>query len=120
MWTFNSSNGVLSHDGEIVTCDGWSGHDIGKNNPAFQAQHDLGPIPRGTWEIGQAVDTQTKGPVVMPLTPADDTNTFGRGGFLIHGASILDPAESSHGCIILPRTVRMAIAASDDKTLEVV
>ena len=120
MWTYNSSNGTLSHDGEIVTTEGWSGHDDGRNDPSMEAHPNLGPIPRGTWEIGDAVNTDTHGPVVMPLTPAPGTLTFGRGGFLIHGASILNPAESSKGCIILPRPVRLEIAASTDKTLEVV
>lgn len=119
MWTYNSSNGTLSHDGQIVG-EGWSGHDDGRNDPSMESHPNLGPIPRGTWEIGAAVNTESHGPVVMPLTPAADTITFGRGGFLIHGASILDPDESSKGCIILPRPVRLEIAASTDKTLEVV
>lgn len=120
MWTYNSSNGTLSRNGQVVTTDGWSGHDSGRNNPAVENHIDLGPIPRGLWGIGEMVDTQSHGPCVMPLTPAEGTNTFGRGGFLIHGASVLNAAESSKGCIILPRPVRIEIAESGDQVLEVV
>jgi hypothetical protein len=120
MWTFNSSNGALAHDGALVTVLGWSGHDEGRNNPRLEDEPDIGPIPRGVWEIGPVFDSETHGPVAMRLAPAEDTKTFGRGGFLIHGASILNPGESSKGCIILPRTVRLEIAGSDDKMLEVV
>jgi hypothetical protein len=56
----------------------------------------------------------------MPLTPADGTDTFGRGGFFIHGASAIHPGESSHGCIILPRAARLQIAGSGDTDLLVV
>jgi hypothetical protein len=120
MWTFNSDSGTLSHDGAIVTVDAWSGHDEGRNNSALEQHQNLGPIPRGEWEIGDAANTETHGPIVMRLTPAETTNTYGRGGFLIHGASATNPGESSKGCLILPRTVRAQIAASEDRTLQVV
>ena len=119
MWTYNSANGVLSHNGAVIGV-GWSGHDDGRNDPLMEAHPDLGPIPRGTWEVGPAVDREDKGPVVMALTPAEGTQTFGRGGFLVHGASATNPNESSHGCIILPRPIRVQLASSEDRTLEVV
>lgn len=43
----------------------------------------------------------------------------GRSGFLIHGDSIAHTGQASHGCIILPRSVREQIAASGDDELEV-
>ncbi len=119
-WTFNSSNGTLSHAGGIVTLDGWSGHDLGRNNPSLESHPSLGPIPRGEYEIGPAQDSPTHGPIAMRLTPSPGTQTFGRGGFLIHGASLLNPSESSLGCVILPRQVREEISASEDRVLEVV
>ena len=119
-WIYNSSNGTLAHDGEVVTTGGWAGHDAGYNNPSMEMDHNIGPIPRGDWLIGDAVDSQHLGPVALPLVPQDGTETFGRGGFFIHGASVLHPDESSHGCIILPRPVRMQIAASTDRILQVV
>ncbi len=119
-WILNSSNGTLSKDGELITDLGWSGHDAGRDNPAMEQVHDIGPIPRGEWDIGDSVDSEKLGPVVMPLIPREGTVTYGRGGFFIHGASAVHPGESSHGCVILPRSVRMQIAASEDKTLQVV
>ena len=60
------------------------------------------------------------GPFVLRLTPAPTNEMFGRDGFLIHGDSIEHPGSASHGCIILPRAIREAIAKSDDDTLHVV
>ena len=48
----------------------------------------------------------------MALTPAPDTNTFGRDSFLIHGDSSEHPGAASRGCIILPRNIRDQIAAA--------
>ena len=44
---------------------------------------------------------------------------FGRDGFLIHGDSIVHTGQASQGCIILPRSIREQIAASEDDELEV-
>ena len=118
-WIYNQSNGALSHDGTLVGI-GYSGFGDGENNPAMQDVHDIGPIPQGTWLIGDAVDTTTHGPIVMPLTPVADTETFGRGGFLIHGDSIEHPGLASHGCVVLSHTIREEISASDDRVLEVI
>lgn len=119
-WCYNQANGSLSKDGALVTDAGWSGHDAGRNNSAMEADADIGPIPRGAYYIQPAIDSEKLGPVALRLIPNDATNTYGRTGFFIHGASVLDPEESSHGCIILPRPVRIAINASQDKDLEVV
>jgi hypothetical protein len=45
---------------------------------------------------------------------------FGRDGFLIHGDSVEHPGTASHGCIIMSRAIREAIAQSDDHELNVV
>lgn len=121
MWTFNVSAGILSHDGAVAALGVWSGHDEGRNNQAMEAHANLGPIPRGEWLIGDLIQTtESHGPYVLPLTPAEGTDTYGRGGFLIHGASAISPMESSRGCLIVPRSVRLLIAESGDKMLEVV
>lgn len=119
MWIYNQSNGTFSRDGEL-TGEGYSGFGAGKNNPALQDQRDVGPIPQGIYEIGPPHDTTTHGPHVMSLTPADGTDTFGRGGFLIHGDSKEHPGAASHGCIILPPDLRSKISASGDSQLQVV
>src|SRR5579863_3670226 len=87
MWTYAQKSGDLLQDGHRIAT-GYSGIDNGKNNPAMQAVHNLGPIPQGSWTIvGPPVNTHDHGPYVLRLNPLPDTNTFGRGGFLLHGDS---------------------------------
>jgi hypothetical protein len=119
MWTYNQQNGVLLKDGETMGT-GYSGFEAGKNNPAMQRVEDVGPIPKGVYEIGSPHDTASHGPHVMALSPAAGTETFGRSGFLIHGDSVADPGAASHGCIILARDLRDKISASGDDHIEVV
>lgn len=118
MWTYNQLTGAFTHNGESIAT-GYSGFEAGKNNPAMQGEANVGPIPKGRYSIGERFDSETHGPIVMRLTPAEGTDTFGRSGFLIHGDSLRNPGEASHGCLILPRPVRIAIAQSADKSLEV-
>lgn len=82
----------------------------GLNNPAMEKVKGVGPIPKGTYEIGAAY----KGPTAnsFRLTPTEGTNTFGRSGFLIHGDKIGGPAFSaSQGCVIIPKNIRAVIDA---------
>ena len=124
MWVYAQASGELSRDDDAaVVSTGYSGSGEGKNNPAMQQIHDVGPIPRGIWHIGDPECVETvgpHGPFVLPLTPADGTETFGRSGFLCHGDSYNHPGQASHGCIVLNRHVREAIAASHDQLLKVV
>jgi hypothetical protein len=104
---------------------GYSGHGAGVNNPAMQADRDVGPIPRGFYEIGQAFDHPTRGPLVMRLMPRPGTDTFGRSGFLIHGDLKSAPGKhlASLGCIVLDHDLRARIAAavaSGDRLLQVI
>lgn len=123
MWTYEQRTGVLRHDGRSLGT-GYSGHDIptalGKNNPTLQDVHEVGPIPQGLWAIGPSRDDAQLGPLVMELAPCAGTDAFGRSGFYIHGDSIEHPGEASHGCIVLGRSLRLLIAASSDKELQVV
>ena len=120
-WTWNQSNGILSHDGKYVAT-GYSGHGSGVNNPSMQNVPNVGPLPRGAWTIGEMIPKHPDlGPVVMPLEPDEGTDTFGRGGFFIHGDDVRAPGmeEGSKGCIVLPRVARQAMADSQDNQLEV-
>lgn len=128
MWTYQQSTGELRRDGQLVG-KGYSGYDDGdgvaepgegKNDPGAQELRSTGPIPRGSWVIGPAFFHETKGPIVMRLLPKPGTATFGRSGFLIHGDSIRRPGTASLGCIILSRSLRIAVAESGDHDLEVV
>ena len=56
----------------------------------------------------------------MRLSPKPGTDTLDRSGFMIHGDNAAANHTASEGCIILSRTTRNMIAASDDDTLVVV
>ena len=122
MWTFHQATGLLAHNGESVST-GYSGFGEGRSNPALQQVPDVGPIPRGLWTIGAPECVTTvgpHGPFVLPLIPQDGTETYGRSGFLIHGDSPAHAGSASHGCIVIDRHTREAIAGSHDLVLEVV
>lgn len=124
MWIYEQATGEMNYSPDGVAAQpitkGYSGFGVGKDNPNMEHVRDVGPIPRGSYAIGPAHSDPEKGPMVMALVPRADTSTFGRGGFLIHGDSLEHPGEASHGCIILDRVAREAIAASPDRTLQVV
>lgn len=120
MWTYEQKTGVLLRDGQQVAT-GYSGFDLGKNNPDMQAAPNMGPIPQGEWTItGPPANTPDHGPYVLRLLPAPATQTFTRSGFLMHGDSIESPGCASHGCIIMPRPVREQVWTSGDTDLVVV
>ncbi len=114
-WDYKQPTGELSHNDS--TWIGYSGTGDGRNNPFFQNQANVGPIPVGQYKIGPDYDDPHLGLCVMHLDPVNDTNTFGRTLFRIHG----DNAEhdASHGCIIMGPAIRSLIAASDDRILVV-
>jgi hypothetical protein len=119
-WTYSQKNGELQQDGEPVA-HGYSGAGAGKNNPDMEHVANVGPIPAGDWSItGPPVDTAEHGPYVLKLEPVAETQTFGRSGFLMHGDSKEHPGCASHGCVILPRSVREQVWNSGDRDLEVV
>ena len=115
-WIYSQSTGELTRGGQRVAA-GYSGFGIGRNNPAEQAVPNVGPIPQGIYRIGPHFDAPVQGPCTMTLTP-EGHDALGRFGFLIHG----DNADhnASTGCIVLPPEAREEIAASPDRSLEVV
>lgn len=118
-WTYSQATGAISRGG-MTLGTGYSGHGEGRNNPAMEAVHDVGPIPHGRYSILSPRDTDTHGPYVLPLVPEEGTDTHGRAGFLIHGDSVKAPGTASHGCIILARAYRISVWTSGDHSVEVV
>lgn len=116
-WTYEQRSRRLLHNGQVVGT-GYSGRGAGRNNPAMENVPSTGPIPRGQYRIGTPFTHQTKGPIVMRLTPVGHA-ALGRSGFLIHGDSTQHPGEASEGCIVLGHALRNAIVRSHDTTLEV-
>jgi hypothetical protein len=119
MWTYSQSTGRLTDKDGKLAAVGYSGRaGSARNNPNSQALHNVGPIPRGHYSIGQAHQSEHTGPLTMDLKPSRETNTFGRSLFRIHGDNMIH--DASEGCIIMPRNVREDLATSSDKLLEVV
>jgi hypothetical protein len=116
-WKYSQSSGNMASPTGAPAGTGYSGYEQWKNVPAMQIVQALGPIPQGLWIIHAAFDHPHLGPVVMPLEPYPETNTFGRSAFFIHGDSIARPGGASHGCIVMPRATREAIAESEDHDL---
>jgi hypothetical protein len=117
---YEQRSGKLLRDGRLIAI-GYSGHDFGKNLPEAQELKGIGPIPCGEWQIhGPPTKHPSAGPCVLRLAPHPDAETFNRTGFLIHGDSSSKPGTASHGCIILPRSIRDAIWDSGDRVLFVI
>lgn len=105
----------------VAKAVGYSGHGEGKNNPAMQSVHDVGPIPQGLWKMtALELETAEHGPYVIVLTPSPFTETFGRTGLLCHGDSVEHPGCASLGCVIMPHPVREEMWTSDDHFLKVI
>lgn len=118
-WIYNSANGNLSRNGELVGT-GYSGNTAGLNNPAMDDVHNVGPIPTGQWVIGDFFDDPGgKGPIVARLTPGPNTPTFNRSGFMLHGDNPAMDHTASDGCIILSHDIRQQIMESGDTELVV-
>ena len=120
MYTYDQTKGLLTDDAGNIVGQGYSGFQIGKNNPQWQSVSDVGPIPRGIWSIGEPFDSPDHGPMAMPLKPVAGTLTMGRSGFLMHGDSLDHPGQASRGCIIMPHDTRAQVASGTDRTLQVI
>ena len=99
---------------------GYSGNGKGKNNPDYESVENVGPLPKGDYDIGEPYFSAHTGPFTLPLIPYPTNNMFGRSDFKIHGDSIKMPGTASNGCIILPREVRESINNNVDKLLKVI
>lgn len=119
MWTYRQSTGELTDESGGAIGWGYSGSPDAKNDPYKQDQHNIGPIPRGLYTIGDPFDSATHGPFAMHLTPDPANEMYGRGGFMIHGDSVKSPGTASEGCVIMPRVVREQVWGSSDHTLMV-
>ena len=118
---FSQSTGVVSTDSGAIVGKGWAGNGEGKNNPAMQEVHSVGPLPRGVYSVGQWEENHPGlGPIVAHLTQIQG-DAFGRDAFYIHGPAV-NPSkygQESKGCIVLPREYRLAVKARNPDTITV-
>ena len=122
-WTYAQKTGILSHNGQTVAT-GYAGGEcgrspIGKNNPAMQNVPKVGPLPCGKYTFGTPVPQSHLGSFAIPLQPSPYNEMFGRSDFYCHGDTT-PSGNASEGCVIVPRAIRNAMAASPDQELEVV
>ena len=137
MLIYSQSTGIISRNG-LQLGHGWAGNDFrpienptgiqGKNNPAMQFKHKIGPLPQGFYTLdGWEPEHARLGPWVCHLTPDPENDMQGdsdapRDEFYMHGPD-QDPAKYGHeseGCIVLLRADRMSVKTSGDTRLQVV
>lgn len=117
-WEYSQSTGVLKFNGAKVTT-GYAGHGNGKNKPSMEHVRNIGPIPKGEYEIQAHRTSVRTGPYVLPLVPIGH-NALGRTDFQIHGDSRSNPGSASNGCVIMGRSIREKIWNSGVRKLIVV
>lgn len=121
-WTYQIHTGRMTRVPGGQTFVGYSGAghtwSEGRNNPAMCHDVGKGPIPPGSYSIGEPHPSPHTGPYTMNLDALPGTDTFGRSAFRIHGNNAED--DASEGCVIMPPNARKAIWESGDHTLSVV
>lgn len=98
---------------------GYSGRDRCRNNHECEVLKAKGPIPCGFYRIVEAAHRRFN-PPSFRLDPVSTNEMHGRSGFWIHGDSMTNPGNASHGCIILDLNARIGITVYQPETLEVV
>ena len=97
---------------------GYAGRDRGRNNPSFEAVRNIGPLPRGDYSVRLEPHRKFRAPAFR-LHPVSGTVMHGRSGFWIHGDSLIQPGNASHGCIILSAAARGWVEHYQVRHLEV-
>lgn len=101
LFVYSQGWGNLYRDSEVIGT-GYSGHGDGLNDPAYEAVHDVGPIPAGLYRMTEyREDDPHTGKGTIVLEPEPGTDTHGRGGFRIHGDNAAGNRSASHGCIVI-------------------
>lgn len=96
---------------------GYSGHPPYVNQTEAEALRARGPIPRGSYKLVGPFNHNRLGPVCFFLDPKPGNAMHGRSGFFIHGDNGNGDQSASHGCIILSRPIREAIANEKCRSL---
>ena len=90
----------VAFDGSMIDttgcCSGASGNC--RNNPSCQCQVNVGPLPQGTYTLGDMMTFKGM-PYCYVLYPDSSNNMCGRSGFLIHGGGC--SGNPSEGCIVI-------------------
>ena len=118
-WLYVQSTGEMFRPDRTLCATGYAGHGEGRNNPAMEQVRNVGPIPAGLYRIENPILRHPMlGPIAIPLTPAYESQMFGRSHFYCHGDNATH--DASLGCIIMPHDARIEIARDAGKWLRVV
>lgn len=110
-WKYTQKLGGLFHpDGNWMTT-GYAGREKGLNNPAMEQVENTGPLPRGIYKMERVEDHPRLGPLSIRLRMTEG-ESHGRHSFFIHGDNAAMNKTASHGCIVVNRRVREAMAAA--------
>lgn len=103
LYTYSQSGHHFSgpaYDGSYIDttgcCSGQSGSC--RNNPSCQCQVSVGPLPQGTYSLGNMMTFKGM-PYCYELYPSSSNSMCGRSGFLIHGGGC--SGNPSEGCIVI-------------------
>lgn len=103
LYTYSQSGHRFSgpaYDGTTIDttgcCSGQSGSC--RNNPSCQCQVAVGPLPQGTYSLGNMMTFKGM-PYCYELYPVSSNSMCGRSGFLIHGGGC--SGNPSEGCIVI-------------------
>lgn len=103
LYTYSQSGHHFSgpaYDGSYIDtygcCSGQSGSC--RNNPSCQCQVSVGPLPQGTYSLGNMMTFKGM-QYSYELYPASSNSMCGRSGFLIHGGAC--SGNPSEGCIVI-------------------
>jgi hypothetical protein len=119
-WRYVQNTGCLFDPHGKLAGAGYSGHGQGMNNHAMETVRGVGPLPCGSYTIGDAYDDAHLGPCVMHLDANSGTDTHGRSLFRMHGDNSAHNHSASDGCLIFGPDIRNRVADDDDDQLVVV
>lgn len=119
-WTYEVRTKRFYHNGTFRFEADYAGAPGYKNDSAFECLKDRGPLPRGSYTIGEPRITGKTGKYSLPLSPHSSNAMCGRNAFLIHGDKLSAPGEASTGCIVIGLSSRKNIWTSGDRELIVI
>lgn len=120
MWWYSQTTGALWRNNDATLAHGYAGAGEGINNAMMQHVRNVGPLPRGLYQMAQAVTHRRLGPLAIRLLPDPHNDMMDRSDFWIHGDNRHRNRTGSEGCPVLDRPARMVLAGSPDRWLVVV
>jgi hypothetical protein len=118
MWHYKQNTGRLYDNTNKLIAIGYAGGNCGKNreginNHLMQDKPNIGPLPVGTYTMMEVEEGHPTGPFTIVLQPDSTNIMYGRGGFRIHGDTVIRQS-ASEGCIVLARPIREQMWDSSD------